>query len=95
MHPNMKAFSKATAKIPNIRDMFALTPHFLNRLLNKLQKQKEHTSETTFKMLKHLSSRAYACAHYRDFSLFTFTTFTDFAVKHSKTTSNALLSDIF
>jgi|GEM_PF-1335833 hypothetical protein len=37
MHPNMKALSKATAKIPNIRDMFALTPHFLNRLLNKLQ----------------------------------------------------------
>ena len=36
MHPNMKALSKATAKIPNIRDMFALTSHFLNRLLNKL-----------------------------------------------------------
>lgn len=37
MHPNMKALSKATAKIPNIRDMFVLTPHFLDRLLNKLQ----------------------------------------------------------
>ena len=52
MHPNMKALSKATAKIPNIRDMFALTPHFLNRLLNKLQIAKEAHTRDHFQNVK-------------------------------------------
>lgn len=52
MHPNMKALSKATAKLPNIRDMFALTSHFLNRLLNNPQIAKGAHTRDHFQNVK-------------------------------------------